>query len=480
MLSKSKRYALILSLAIVIGTLALPAPADNQSLEVLLAHLKSPNKGTRQDAARKLGERRVRNQLAVEALAVAVRTDEQPDVRAEAVVALGKIKDFSAIPEMVSALKDADTDVRRVAARSLVSLYTEHDIDFITNRRAGWNWFNPFLDTSDHEVIEPYITVDPSIIRGLGDAARGDRVRDVRVAAVRALGVLRGWGAIAQLADALNADHDLRIEVLRAFIKIGDPSAGQHLIPFFGDSNEKVRTQAMIAAGLLKYKPAVEPLLSIYRLGPEKKGRITKVAGTIKGVFTDQHPRDEVALWSLALIGDARAEQVFVENIGEGDGSRRRFAFEGLARMADGKYLDQISKLVVKEGNPEVRLAQHWALYRMGAKPNIQYLVRDLDTDRTQQATEYLMEVDNPADLHPYIRSASTIVKHKVIEILGRTGDQTTIRELEPVVRGSGAVTADIATVAIKRIEWRMSGRPRAIGEVYRRETTSRRATSPF
>jgi hypothetical protein len=84
----------------------------------------------------------------------------------------------------------------------------------------------------------------------------------------------------------------------------------------------------------------------------------------------------------------------------------------------------------------------------------------------------------NPADLFPYIRSSSKEVRQKVIEILGRIGDQETIRELEPVVRTSGASTADIATVAIKRIEWRMSGRPRASDTVLQRERP-RRATNP-
>ena len=236
-------------------------------------------------------------------------------MRAESVNALGLIKDFSALPEMLDALKDARPGVRTIAARSLVALYTEHDIDFITNRRTGWNRFNPFLDTSDHEIIEPYMTVDPEIIRALGEAARGDDDRDVRVSAIRALGVLRGNAAIPHLAEALNADQDVRIEVLRAFIKIGDPAAGPHLTPFFRDSNQKVRTQAMVAAGMLKYRPAVEPLLSVYGLGPENKGTVSKMTGKVRGLFSYLPPRDEAALWALALIGDERAEQIFVENM---------------------------------------------------------------------------------------------------------------------------------------------------------------------
>ena len=468
----------ILTLVVAILVLAQLAPADTQSLETLLAYLKSPNTDTRRDAARRLGERRERNQLAVEALAVAARKDEDAEVREEAVLALGKIKDFSALLDMIGALKDSRTNVRNTAVRSLVMLYTEHDIDFITNRRAGWNWFNPFLDTSDHEVIEPYILVDPSIINALGETARGDRDRDVRVSAIRALGVLRGQTAIAQLADALNADQDVRIDVIRTFIKIGDPSAGSYLTTFFRDSNHKVRTQAMVAAGLLKYKPAVEPLLSVYGLGPEKKGTVSKVVGKVKGRFTYLPPRDEAALWALSLIGDDRAEQVFVENMTDDDADRRQYAFEGLARIGDPRYLDQISRLVLTEKNGDVKLSEYWALYRMGSRPNIQNIVRKLDTDQQQQARTYLMETNNPADLYPYIRSSSKEVRQQVIEILGRIGDTDTIKELQPVAQTSGAETADLATLAIKRIEWRLSGRPRATDSVMRSERP-RRAANP-
>ena len=451
--------------------------AETQSLETLLAYLKSPNPATRRDAAHKLGERRARNQLAVEALAVAARKDEDAEVRSEALQSLGMIKDFAALPEMIDALKDSNTDVRSIAIKSLVALYTEHDIEFITNRRSGWNLFNPFLDTSDHEIVEPYIAVDTAMVTAIGESARGDRERDVRISAIRAIGVLRGSAAIPQLADALNADQDLRMEVLRAFIKIGDQSAGPHLIPFFRDSDHKVRTQAMVAAGMLKYKPAVEPLLSVYGLGPEKKGTFKKVSDRVKGRLTYLPWRDEAALWALSLIGDEKAEQTFVENMTDNDGDRRQYAIEGLARIADPRYLDQISRMVLTEKNNDVKLAMFWALYKMGSTANLQYVVRKLESDQSHQARAYLLE-SNPTDLYPHLQSTSTEVRQNVIDILGRTGDQETIKELEPIVRRSGASTADFATVAIKRIEWRISGRPRASDSVLQSDRP-RRASNP-
>jgi HEAT repeat protein len=477
-MSSQARSVRLLTLvaALLMPAVLLPsyARAENQSLETLLAYLKSPNFNTRRDAARKLGERRVRNQLAVEALTVAGREDVAAVVRAEAVKSLGLIKDFSAVPDMIRMLADPDTDVRLITVRSLVALYTEHDIDFITNRRIGWNRLNPFLDTSDHEIVEPYILVDPNITNAIGDSARRDRNLDVRIAAVRAAGVLRGGNAIDQLADALASDHELRMEVLRAFIKIGDPSAGRHLVPFFNDSDRTVRTQAMVAAGMLKYRAAVEPLTSVYRLGPEEKGIFKKVTDKVKGRFTYLPPRDEAALWALSLIGDRRAEKIFVENLASKDGDRRQYAVEGLGRMGDVQYGDRIAEMIRHEDNGDVRLAAYWATYKLGSSPNLNFVVNKLDTDQHDQARDYLIEANNPADLFPYVRSASVRIRRRVIDILGQIGDRDTIRELEPVTRTSSAETADVAIVAIKRIEWRLAGRPRAGNSPDHRDSPSR------
>src|SRR6476660_1136440 len=112
--TNKKTTVRILALIVAMLSLDFAVRAETQSLETLLAYLKSPNPGTRRDAAHKLGERRVRNQLAVEALAVAARKDEDREVRAEAIQSLGMIKDFSALPEMLDALKDPKTDVRSI------------------------------------------------------------------------------------------------------------------------------------------------------------------------------------------------------------------------------------------------------------------------------------------------------------------------------------------------------------------------------
>jgi HEAT repeat protein len=284
--------------------------------------------------------------------------------------------------------------------------------------------------------------------------------------------VLRGRDAIPQLADALTADREVRMDVLRTFIKIGDPAAGPYLIPFFRDSDHSVRTEAMVATGMLKCRPAVEPLMSVYGLGPEKKGTVAKVAGKIKGRLEYLPPRDEAALWGLSLIGDVKAEQVFVENVDDKDGDRRQYAVEGLARIGEHRYQDQISRAILTEKNEDVRLAEYWAMYKMGKRDDIQNVVRRLDGEQEQQAHQYLLEVDSPADLYPYIHSSDRTISLAIIRILGQIGDRETIGELKTIVQASGRKSADAATVSIKQIEWRISGRPNATDTVLHREQT--------
>ncbi|HUK90086.1 MAG TPA: HEAT repeat domain-containing protein [Blastocatellia bacterium] len=478
------RFAKILIVAMVfaaIGLTPLTALGDEQSVDTLVTYMKSPLVPVRRDAAHKLGERRVKDQAAVQALAEAAQHDEDEGVRADSIHALGRIKDFSALDAMLGGLKDSDPAVRRAAIKALVMLYTEHDIDFITNRRTGWNLLNPLLDTDDHEVIGRYVMVEPAIIAGLGEAASSDRVRDNRISAIRALGVLHGAEAIPQLGDALTSDREVRIDVIRTFIKIGEPEAGRFLIPFFRDSDQKVRTQAMFAAGMLKYHPAAEPLLSIYGLGSDKKGPIGIVTQKIKGRFEYLPPRDEAALWALSLIGDPQAEQIFVENLDDKDGDRRQYAVEGLARIREPRYKDQISRMLLTEHNGDAKLAEHWALYKMGDHGELQQVIRKLDSLQAEQATQYALEVNSPSDLYPYVDASNKTIRLAAIGILGRVGDQESIGVLKPVLAASGQATADAATEAIKTIEWRLWGKASAedSSQTGQGGTRPRRVSSP-
>src|SRR5205085_670226 len=82
---------------------ALAAPAARPSFDDLVANLKSPNAGTRREAAAELG--RSRRREAVTPLAALVR-DPDGKVRLEVVRALRELRDLSAVPAIVTSLSD--------------------------------------------------------------------------------------------------------------------------------------------------------------------------------------------------------------------------------------------------------------------------------------------------------------------------------------------------------------------------------------
>ncbi len=419
-----------------------------QTTEELIADLRSPIVKTRLQAARKLGERRQRE--AAESLAQVVRADSHPDVRREAVRALGLLKVETTLPAMLAALSDSDKEVRKAAILALVSLYMETDIEFIVRERRGWQILNPFLSTYEATIVEPETNVDARIIQGLVRVAQSDSDRSVRRAAIRALGVLRATDAIPHLGRLFVGNSFLRVEILRTFMKLGDPQAGSYIIPFLNDSDDDVRKSALTAVGVLRIREAVPKLIEVF-----------------------SRPRDEetarLALEALAQIGDRAAREIFLQNLEHPFPERRRFASEGMARLGDAQYVERISRARLRETDPAVQLAQAFALYRLGRREFLEAIVQDLEGGRRQQAAAYLLEVE-PADLYPFLQRGSVPARRLIVEALGRTGPPEAIEHLKPLLQSPDPDLVNATNLAIQRIQRRAQAptsprtRPRRVG----------------
>lgn len=449
---------------------AVAAQALSRDEQQLVLRLQDPKPTVRRVAAERLGELRTRG--AAPELVKAAKTDPEPAVRRAAVRALGRVRDEALIPEMLAILDDPDRSVRVAAIEGLAALYIDREEGFFTRVRETVVHVVPFWDERETLAVEPYDLVDERIPRAIGELMRRDRDRSVRVAAIRALGSLRARGEVDRLADAMASDAEVRPEVLDAFVRIGDTEAARYAIPLFEDENARVAAQAMIAAGRLRAGSAVIPLLNVFGDGEPDRGLVGKVK---KGV-TFAPDRRRAALQALALIGDPRAEKAFHGSVGDRDAGVRRAAYEGLARGADPRFLDLVSRNALMEKDAGVRLAQAFALYKMKRTDVYPRIVDGLRARATRdQAKEYLLETDAPAHLVPYLRTPDREVQRIVIDVLGHIGDEATIAELRPFVRGTRPETGEAAARAIRRIEWRTRGsvtvvegtgeRPRRVGE---------------
>jgi HEAT repeat protein len=439
-------------------------PAERDAI----AKLQSAKPAVRREGVEKLGELRSRG--ASGEVAKLVASDPDPSVRRAAAVSLGRIRDEARIPDLTAALADPDPGVRLGVVQGLVNLYIDREEGVFTRVRSTLVAVVPFWDEDRSETVEPYDMVDERVTSALAEALRRDGDAKVRVACVRALGALRAESQLDALADAMAADEKLRFDALDAMVRIGSADGAGYAIPFFEHPDEKLAAQAMLTAGRLRASQSVVPLLNVYNGKDDKTSVVEKVKRTV----TFAPERRKVSIQALALVGDARAEKVFYDNMYDKDAEVRRAAYEGLARQADPRFYDVVTRNKLLEKDEAVKLAQMFAIYKMGHPEVFHHLVNALATrSGREQGYQYVLEADSPEHLLPYTRMRDKQVQLMIVEALGRIGDERTIAELEPLRRGFAPEIGEAATRAIRRIEWRVAregqtpsvARPRRVGE---------------
>ncbi|MCU0631546.1 MAG: HEAT repeat domain-containing protein [Methanolinea sp.] len=162
--------------------------------------------------------------------------DRSNEVRWEAALALGEIGDHAAIPALRKALEDEDKYVRYGAALSLQKLswqpVNESDEAFLLVGMQDW------------ERLEGH---GPDAVQALGNALR-DQDRNVRLQAVRALGVLRAREAIPILyRSTRDPDEEVRWEAVQAAPSCGLP---MRFLPRALARRPRVRKNPLIAGFL--------------------------------------------------------------------------------------------------------------------------------------------------------------------------------------------------------------------------------------
>ncbi|OYT72634.1 MAG: hypothetical protein CFK52_04245 [Chloracidobacterium sp. CP2_5A] len=400
-----------------------------------LADLTSPDRRMRRRAAAALGARRF--QAAVPALLVTLKDDLDAGARAEAAIALGKIKAPEAIPPLIQALREPDADVRRAALRALLLFSIEEDIEFVFARRRGLDRFNPFLETDEPTIALTGTVVSPEILQAIADAMRDDPNLDNRRSAARALGVLRGDAMISALVEALG-DPELRDDIFRVFAKLGRPEYGIHVLPYLDDRDDRVRQRAIETVGRLRSREAVAPLMARYRAARHGDRQQAQI------------------LAALARIGDPASEPIFRENLSHQSAERRRFAAEGLGRGEAVAYVNSILNNRLTEKDESTRLAQAFALYRMGRAEFLQEVITQLDSLRHgEQAESYLYSLARNADLHPHLRRVGPRGAERMMRALGRIGTRDDLPALQPLLRDGDRRIANAANRAIRQIELR-------------------------
>jgi HEAT repeat protein len=206
-------------------------------------------------------------------LAVLGDEEERGALRARAVRALGAIGDPAAVGALLDALSDDVEAVRLRAAEAL--------------GRLG----------------------DERAVSALSEVVRRDQNPEVRSVSVEALGAI-GRPAAAALMSLLDADAGgLRIDVIQSLGRSGEGSAAKALARFISDDNKSECLAAVQALAMLRDPRSIEPLMR---------------ALALSATYSEIH---EAAIEGLSLLDDRQAIEAvldyYINRFGSHDAARR-------------------------------------------------------------------------------------------------------------------------------------------------------------
>ncbi len=372
------------------------------------------------------------------------------EVRLEAVKQIVQIGTQYSLDPLIQATMDNDPEVQIRATDGLVNFYYP---DYVKTgltasiRRVGTSLRSKFSDTND-QIIPPFVTVRPDVISALGKLARGGADMDVRANAARAVGVLRGKGAVEDLLQAVRSKNtNVIYESLIALQKIRDKSAAPGITFLLRDLDSKVQIAAVETVGLLQTAEALPQLVDVLNRTGDKNVR-------------------RKALTAIAMIPEASSHSIYARYLNDKDDQLRAAAAEGYARLKNSADLPAIEKAYQEESKTQPRMSLAFALVMLGRTElsemsPLQYLVNQLNSaSYSGIAQPFLVELArNPAIraslYHPLVNGTKD-EKIKLAEVMGRSGDQTSVPQLQRLSNDTDPEIAAAGLRALRSLQARL------------------------
>ncbi len=422
-------FRVFLVLAFIGGVAQSDLVAMQERVQDDLADLRSPNAGTRANAAKNLA--RTAPPEAIGPLTEAMR-DPEVKVRREVVKALRAQLNPAAIDGLLVALRDEDPNVRNDALGGLVDIYIHPD-----QRRPMNRFLAVFKDQQPRPAVRPVRPVEEKVVLGL-EARLQDDEASLRRQAAFALGILRAEEAVDSLGMALaDPASEVRTEAVEALAVIGGDGAGAQLLTSLSEPSRQIQGQVIDALGRVRYQPAAAQLLVVY------EGWQGKELG-------------DKSLIALSLMGAPAARGVFLQNMVSGNAVRRRWAVEGLGRLRDENLKTSLTKDFLREPNASVQAAYCFALTLIGRPEFIDRIALNFSNVTLQeQSMDYLVELGSPflVELVPYLGDPVADVRKGMAFALEKIGDPDAIPYLKPLLSDPNPQVADWANRAIATLE---------------------------
>lgn len=324
-----------------------------------------------------------------------VKEDKSPMVRADAVLALGKSMDKSAIPVLREVFKnEKDFDVKNVTCLALGILEDESMVNDFKSILAK-------TKVSSHEIIhQSYVALALGYIRSnasidilkelLSRSATNDE--ELQCSALLSLGNIQDKSLVPFIVKVLNdtsRNDAVRSYAALALGRIKDPSALPELKKLLNDKKSAIRASIAIAMGLIKSPDSKNDLINILT-----NDRTSEV-------------RAYTAI-SLAQLGDKSVYQTISKFSKKGDYHLESMCILALGILGNEEAIPEIREIVEKKNKPLSYSAAILALGLLKDKTSVPVLMKIVEKD-----------------------TADTISWCYAIQALGMIGDSRAIPTLE-------------------------------------------------
>jgi len=364
-------------------------------------------------------------------------TDDDEDIRWNAVQILAKLKDQRTITSLIHALNDRSDIIQEMSSKTLREIgkpairplilalnNDDHTRDYAANilLSMGKNAVGQLilaLDADNSQIrarsaivlgeIKDRQAVKP-LIKSLEDNSS-----DVRCAAAWALGEMRESSAIESLISALNdEDHRVRVTTVRGLGKIGDIRSIGPLTQFLNDGNAEVRANTIEALGNIKDPRTEELLIQM----------LTDI---------DSNIRIKTA-YALKRIGGLRSVESLIKALNDDNPNVRTNAIEALGNIKDSRAIGPI--IGIFKLDKKMRKNAGNALANIGAQAiePLSSILKENDSDIRENALDALGKINDQRVIEPLIQALGdddSHVRFKAVCMLGNTGDS---RAVEPLI----------------------------------------------
>jgi len=402
--------------------------AKEEAAEIYVKNLKTGNSKQKQIAAYELGK--LKNEAWISILEEAL-SDPDAKVRKAVIEALMEIPGKKSILALCKATEDGNAANRKLAMQGIVRKY-------LPEARSGFKeFFSTILDLfsskQEYQMIEPWVVVEKEVSEALIKNLYKDK--DTSVIAIKAIHTLRIKAAVPDLIRIMKGDAEIIVEILKTFADFEVEGVGKDILPLLISKNDKIVSYAAYCLGKIKYSPAIPNLIQLYNYSSDLKYQ-------------------KYALLGLSLLAGKEAKDIFLKSLKFEDNDFKILAAEGLGRIADPSYTEDLARSFLLEKDEKVKLALDFALFKLGRKEHMINLIKARNL-YPEIIKAYIIELgdDGFAELSRYLPNLENSEKVKFIKIMGASYNPAAIKYIEPYLNDQDIEIATTAFEAIKKLK---------------------------